>query len=322
VPRISVIVPMYNCARFIREALASIQAQSHPPDEIIVVDDGSTDETAAIVTQIVDSRISFHRKDNGGAASARNVGLSVASGDYIAFLDADDRWHPEMLKTTVGLLNGAPEAAFCFTNFERFAEPSGASLGDQFRYYHQLADLVVQPGPLPETFVVAGEAFQALISFGDFPAFTQAMLFRRRSIGDLHFDPALRRCDDLAFTLRAALTGAVAFTPRVLAFVRRHDANLTANNERMALDKLEALQTLAPYLSSPNHQRPYRDRLVRAYFDACRTHLRHGEVSEGMRNLTSAITIPGSWGRKMRGLGRCLGVLPMALLRREGGAHG
>jgi hypothetical protein len=113
----------------------------------------------------------------------------------------------------------------------------------------------------------------------------------------------------------------VAFTPRVLAFVRRHDANLTANSERMALDKLEALQTLAPYLSSPSHQRSYRDRLVRGYFDACRTHLRHGEVSEGLRNLASAMTIPGSWGRKMRGVGRFLGMLPMALVRHRGGAY-
>jgi len=315
--RLSVIVPTFNCARYIGEALASIQAQTVQPDEVIVVDDGSTDDTAKVVAGMGDTRIRYLRKANGGAASARNVGLDEASGEYIAFLDADDYWEPRMLETTVGMLDAAPEVAFCFTNFERFTEPSGASLGDQFRFYHGLLDLPRRPGTVQGTFIISADAFQSLIPLGDFPAFTQVMLFRRSRIGNLRFDPSLRRCEDLPFMLRAALTGSVAYTTAVLAQVRRHDANLTANSDRLAIDKFGALAALSGHLVLAEHLGPYRDRMVRAHLDACRVHLRHGEMSEGVRHLGAMMTIPGSWGRKAKGLARVVGMLPAAVVRQR-----
>ena len=85
---ISCIVPVYNGARFLAEALESILAQSLPPDEIIVVDDGSTDDTPAVVAAY--GTVDYVRQENRGPAAARNRGVTLARGDFLSFLDADD----------------------------------------------------------------------------------------------------------------------------------------------------------------------------------------------------------------------------------------
>lgn len=98
-PRLSVIIPVYNGERFIRQALQSTLSQDHPPAEIIVVDDGSNDGTADIVTSVPGVRLI--RQANQGPGSARNRGLGASRGDLICFLDADDRWTAD--KTSVQL---------------------------------------------------------------------------------------------------------------------------------------------------------------------------------------------------------------------------
>ena len=94
---ISVIVPTYNRAQQLPRALDSILCQSCSPKEIIVVDDGSTDETSALMTSEY-PEIVFIQQQNTGVSSARNVGIKRASGDWIAFLDSDDEWLPEKLE--------------------------------------------------------------------------------------------------------------------------------------------------------------------------------------------------------------------------------
>lgn len=95
-PLISCIMPVWNGERFIGEAVASIVAQTHRPIEIIVVDDGSTDNTEAAAKAACDT-LTFLRQEHAGAAKARNLGLQHATGDFIALLDADDRWMPDKL---------------------------------------------------------------------------------------------------------------------------------------------------------------------------------------------------------------------------------
>jgi glycosyltransferase involved in cell wall biosynthesis len=96
-PTVSVIIPTYNAARYITEAVESVLAQTHPPTEILIIDDGSTDDTEGRLWQYR-GRIRYIYQQNQGVASARNRGLREARGDLIAFLDADDVWHPEKLR--------------------------------------------------------------------------------------------------------------------------------------------------------------------------------------------------------------------------------
>lgn len=116
---ISCIVPVYNGARFLGEALDSILAQTLPPDEIIVVDDGSTDATAEVAGAYA-QRVSYVRQHNAGPASARNTGLRLARGDFLSFLDADDLWRQDKLALQMRALESNPEAGICISYVQNF----------------------------------------------------------------------------------------------------------------------------------------------------------------------------------------------------------
>ena len=137
--RVSVILPLYNKASYVRRALDSISAQTFKDFEAIVVDDGSTDEGARVVAEHKDARIRLVRQSNKGPGAARNRGAIAARGEFLAFLDADDEWLPEYLEESVNLLEnyGSEVAAITSGYFEypsgASREPTGGSSGSTVR---------------------------------------------------------------------------------------------------------------------------------------------------------------------------------------------
>ena len=120
---VSIIMPAYNCGRFIREAIDSVLAQTYTAWELLIVDDCSTDNTAAVIASYRDERIHYMRNErNSGAALSRNKALREAKGKYIAFLDADDTWMPEKLERQIAFMiqNGYD---FTYTAFHRTDKP-------------------------------------------------------------------------------------------------------------------------------------------------------------------------------------------------------
>jgi glycosyltransferase involved in cell wall biosynthesis len=113
---VSVIIPVYNGARFIAETLKSVLAQTAPPLEVIIVNDGSTDNTASVVEAFGDSVTLIHIP-NGGACAARNFGASIAKGNWLAFCDQDDLWLPTKLEKQLRLANEAPEVHCVLTDY-------------------------------------------------------------------------------------------------------------------------------------------------------------------------------------------------------------
>lgn len=101
---VSVIIPLYNKGKYIERALSSVLAQTFPPLEIIVVDDGSTDDGTERVLKLNSSEIILIRQENRGPGAARNIGMAKAMGKYVVFLDADDEWLPSFLETGLSLL--------------------------------------------------------------------------------------------------------------------------------------------------------------------------------------------------------------------------
>lgn len=118
--RISVVMPLYNKAPFVAEAIASVLQQTHPAWEIIVIDDGSTDGGPEIVKQFPDPRIKLVHQPNAGVSVARNHGIDIATGDYISFLDADDRYQPGFLAKIVELIACYPQAGMFCTGYTCF----------------------------------------------------------------------------------------------------------------------------------------------------------------------------------------------------------
>jgi glycosyltransferase involved in cell wall biosynthesis len=117
---VSIIIPCYNQGRFLPEAVASVVAQSYPHRELIIVDDGSTDDTAAIAEQQIAAHaghaIRLIRQPNSGLSASRNAGIAAARGPYILPLDADDALEPEMLAATVAVLDAQPAVGFVYTD--------------------------------------------------------------------------------------------------------------------------------------------------------------------------------------------------------------
>lgn len=311
---ISVIVPTFNSARFIGEALDSILAQTLQPEQILVVDDGSTDNTAEVVGRYKHRRIQYIRQAHAGVASARNAGLDAARGEYIAFLDADDRWRPIFLEMMHAYLSENPTAGSVFSNFVRFQDSTGKLLGDQFHLYPEIKrPALLNDAPYAYGRIPKEVAFSALVACGDIPAYTQVMMFRRSMIENLRFEPSLVLGEDTNFALKAYLAGGVIFTDAVLAEVRRHDANASRNLDEMVIHKLNGLKALDPYVTRDSDRRAYHERLVRAHLDAALYQTRIGQVRAGLRTYRDTFRVPGSTGRKLTGSLRMLAAVVRGL---------
>lgn len=116
-PVFSVIVPLYNKEQYIKDTLLSALAQTFTDFEIMVIDDGSTDNSSAVVQEINDNRIVYYKTKNSGVSSARNTGIERATGDIIAFLDADDHWEPNHLETLYRLYKENPQAGMLCSRY-------------------------------------------------------------------------------------------------------------------------------------------------------------------------------------------------------------
>ena len=120
-PKVSVIIPTYNAARWIGETIDSVQSQTYKNYEIIVIDDGSVDSTREVLEKYI-KNINYIYQDNKGVSSARNHGIKISAGEYIAFLDNDDIWLPDKLSLQIQVLESQKNIAMIFTDGELFDE--------------------------------------------------------------------------------------------------------------------------------------------------------------------------------------------------------
>src|SRR5437899_2524577 len=153
---VSVIIPAYNAAVTIAEAIDSALAQTAPPLEVIVVNDGSTDSTGEVLDRY-GHRIHVIAQPNAGLSSARNAALRVTRGEYIAFLDADDIWAPQMLARTVPFLDADPECTLVFTDLaliDSNARTLNTSLVGEFATAPTLAQMLTRLWPIMPSAVV------------------------------------------------------------------------------------------------------------------------------------------------------------------------
>jgi glycosyltransferase involved in cell wall biosynthesis len=235
-PLVSVIIPTYNRVDYLKLALKSVLEQAYKNIEVIVTDDGSTDDTAKVVADFNDPRIKyFYQKNTSLPAATRNLGLREASGEYIAFLDDDDLWCPEKLEIQVEYLRKHLEYYLVYSN-AWFIDENG-----------------VRDGLLEklESFK-GGKIFEELVRYNCIPQLT--VLMKREvfeKIGFFNEDPTLRAIEDYEYWLRVALQYKIGFVKEPLAMYRVHSGGAT-HEINHAKQILKALSSVINDPSVPN----------------------------------------------------------------------
>jgi glycosyltransferase involved in cell wall biosynthesis len=218
--KVSVIIPAYNAARYLHATIQSVLIQSFTDFEIIVSDDGSTDNTGEVIRSFTDERIRYIRRLNAGVSSARNSGAEIATGEYLAFLDADDLFCAHNLSKKVQLLEQDSEADMVFADCEVINE-SGKATGETLIGNDQnvFEDLLLWNGtviPGPSSILVRKKAFEAVGCF----------------------DPEFSTAADQNFFFRIAHKHKCKRVPEVLTSYRKHGNNMHMNIELMERDHI------------------------------------------------------------------------------------
>jgi glycosyltransferase involved in cell wall biosynthesis len=251
---VSVIMPAYNAGRHVAESVRSVQAQTFGRWELIIVDDGSTDDTREVVQSLAntDARVRYVRRPNGGQAAARNTGLAEARGPLVAFLDADDLWLPGKLAAQLDVLE-AKGVDLVYTDGYIFSDDGAASAEERFH---------IVPG---ETRGV--EMFRTLFTSNRIG--TLSVLVKRSAldaVGLFDEDRAYQNCEDYDLWMRLAKNGASFYgmTEKLMRY-RRHAAATTHTASKLLTPMLAVIlkhasdPTLDPALVKSRVRGLYRD---------------------------------------------------------------
>ncbi len=227
IPTVTVIMPAYNVASFIGEAIESVLAQTLAEWTLVVVDDGSTDATPDVVIGYADARISLLTVEHSGLpAVARNHGLASSDSRYVALLDGDDLWRPQKLERQLALIESRPEVGLVHTGFE------------------QLRDGVLEPYVLPPGVPGSGSQFERLAAGNDIA--NSSVLLRRELLtrhGFFDEDPRLRGTEDFELWMRLSPHTTFARIDEPLLVYRIHPANL-GQGEQMGLGYVAAMEKM------------------------------------------------------------------------------
>lgn len=239
-PTISVIIPAYNAEGTILETIKSVQWQTFSDLEIIVINDGSTDQTLELLQNIQDNRLKIFSYENGGLSVARNRGITNASGKYIAFLDADDLWTPDKLELQFVTLQQHPDAGVAYS-WTYFMDEQGKSSIPGVSIFFQ-GD--VQANLLVNNFIASGS--NPLIA-------RQAI----KSVGD--FDPACAGCADWDYWLRLAAHWHFVVVPKHQIFYRQSLNSMSSTKVKQMEDN-GLLVIEKTFQSVPTELKPLKNR--------------------------------------------------------------
>jgi hypothetical protein len=308
---VSVIMPTYNRGRWIGRAIRSVLRQIEADDELIVIDDGSTDDTRAVVASF-GTRVTYVLGDHRGAGPARNLGLSRARGDLVAFLDSDDEWLPGKLAMQRAFMVARPEVLFCFSDFQ-------VVTSDCTVVHHFREQWPHDPRSFREMFGAPERFAGCDVYLGDLYAWqltglyvlANTLVVRRVDAGDaLHFAEDLETYEDVECFVRLARRGKAAYL----------DIETAQQTER-ATDRLSELPSViktschlqilerefgrdAEFLAS--HRRLYRRTIARMRARLVRLQLSAGDFAAARTtarqhgaplHVRLFLDLPEAWGR-------------------------
>jgi glycosyltransferase involved in cell wall biosynthesis len=283
-PLITVIVPVFNAARYVSQALESLLAQTYPDFRIVVVDDASTDDTAAVLRRFRDPRLFLlTNRQRLGPAEARNRGLEEAASKYVAFHDGDDIAHANRLETQLGFLAAQPDVRLVAARIrviDHAARPTGAMWGEACKGDELVCSMLFRNGLATSTIMV-----------------------ERELIGGERFDHSLAVASDYDMWLRLLDRGVGACLPDVLVSYRDHELNYSHARRHAADACLDRI---------------LRARLRRLHIEASQDELRvHRALGSGCAEGTAIfLAAADAWLRRLHRANERTKVLPRAAFGR------
>jgi glycosyltransferase involved in cell wall biosynthesis len=290
---VSVVIAAWNSQDTLARAIESALIQTLPVLEVIVIDDGSTDATAAIAFSYSDSRMRVLRRvTNQGVAAARNAGIRMASGTWIAFLDADDVWHPTKLERQMAFADADASVSFVFCGSREYSS-SGETLGDTFRGWPITSGL---------------EAWKALLAHN--VVATPTVVARRElliAVGE--FNESMKIAEDQDMWIRLALAGPVLYVPEYLVDVYEQVGGLS--RWTVSDQKLYTLAMVEEHLTQLGEKLTSSERrLIRGtrWRKTAQNAFAHGEFRYGIEML---------WRSAMLGYRpvSCIAAMPLMVLK-------
>lgn len=237
-PAVSVVIPTYNGAKYVGEAVDSVLAQSFHDIEVLVIDDGSTDETESVISRFGPAA-RYIRQENGGVSVARNRGIQESTGRYVAFLDADDTWLPEKLDRQMAALTGSKTCRVCYSAFTVCNET--------------LEPLAIQRS------LRKGSTLEDLLLRGNVVGSICSVLCERSLFAATGgFDRTLSQCADWDMWLRLAIVTEFLYLDEPLVTYRQHRSNMSRDAQLLERDSHRVLQRGFGLEGLPSHMRAGR----------------------------------------------------------------
>ncbi len=299
---IAVVVPTYNRAHLIGDTLESILAQSYAAEEVVVVDDGSTDNTEVVVRDFA-PRVKYLLISNSGPCTARNTGAAATSAPWIAFCDSDDLWHRDKLRSQVDLCRRAPDVEYCFTNFRLV-------VGNTWCKESKFDSLPTDFWSIPrrdlsrDMFVLEKDLFVPLLSHQ--PIFPSTLLMRRsffESAGGWNEKLGRNPSEDIEFLFRCIVRPPLGVITEPLVGIRKHDGNWTLASYLSLSGFVDVLEYIRSHHgAAAQYEEPLRKRIREASECAAAGAFASGDFESTRRLLASVPVFRRDWKQHLRAL--------------------
>lgn len=252
--QISAIIPTYNNAAFIKDAVLSIQHQTVPVAEIIIIDDGSSDNTQQIIQQL-SGNIHYIRQQNQGPSAARNTGIKAAKSEWVAFLDADDQWTTNKLEKQIQALHNSPELKLIAGDMSEIDinnQVLDASVLNKHHFLDKFKELNGKPIP---------HAFIELLRKNFIP--TGTVLIEKDTLLEAGlFNDNIRYGEDLELWVKVASRHPITCLPNILMLRRQHGSNSTQSAELMLTDLIKVMESVKSYIGKQHIQNYNPDQCI------------------------------------------------------------
>ena len=318
-PIISVITPTFNRAGLLMEAIDSVRQQTYSAWEMLIWDDGSTDGTQEAVQRCGDPRIRYHRGTNHGQAYSRNQAMAISKGEYIAFLDDDDKWLPGKLARQVEILEAHREVDILFANFENLETATGqmvVSFEKDLEIFSRMKSVPLQP----KVSLIAGGFAECFLQ-RNFILPSSAIMRKGiyNTIGP--FNEELRGTEDKEYWWRCAMRGArFSYDAEVLVKRRKGEDSFSASGERARTEDIKALYFCrqdAEILGQKDLLRLVNNATGATWENLIRFYLEQNQRRKALRAFTRRCR----YGITRRAIALALGSLWGARILRRTGRH-